>query len=66
MNVKVSDIIQYYAYKIIDGLGLGGKSVSISELKYTKKIFVSSQLFTLKIYAKYGFLTDFELKWVSV
>ena len=29
MNVKVDDIIQYYAYKILDvlGLGLGGKSV---------------------------------------
>ena len=34
------------------GLGLGGKPVWINDCKYTKKKFVSSQLFTLKIYAK--------------
>ena len=36
--------------------------MGISELKYTKKNFVSSQLFTLEIYAKIQILNRFRVE----
>ena len=71
MNMKVGGIIQYYAHK---ALGVLDEAWVVNQceqmiwniLGLTKKNFVSSQLSHWKYMQKYGFLTDFQLKWVSV
>ena len=62
MNVKVGDIIQYYAYKIADVLDKAqvvNQCESVNSNILTKKNFLCNQLFTLKIYAKIWILNRF-------